>query len=184
MSNPSGASVPARPGHVVPSGMMERLDGPANFHTWKFTMEHILILEGLWDAVTGKDTDPGNQQRALARIYLALKPCLYQYVRNTKTAKEAWNKLKDTFEDKGLFRRVLLLRKLHRIQLADFETMTSYIEEVTTLVQQLSDIGKSIEDAEVAEILLSGLSSEYDTVVSSISAVNASSVLSSEFVKA
>lgn len=187
-SSTSSASAPpaaARPSHVVaaPALSIEKLDGPTNFHTWKFTMQNILTLEGLWETITGIDKDVQNDRRTLARICLALKPSLYQYVRSAKTAAEAWNNLAKIFEDKGLYRRVLLLRRLHKIQFSEFESMSAYIEEVTTLVHQLLDIGKCIEDAEVAEILLSGLSPEYDTVVSSMAAVTATSELSSDVVK-
>ncbi|KAI5635261.1 gag-polypeptide of LTR copia-type domain-containing protein [Phthorimaea operculella] len=80
--------------------------------------------------------DAARDQRA---ICLSLKPGLFQYVRDAKSAKEEWQKLTEVFED------------------------GEYIEKVTSVVQQLSDIGKVIEDEEIAKILLSGLPQEYDT---------------------
>ncbi|XP_061717605.1 uncharacterized protein LOC133525334 [Cydia pomonella] len=46
--------------------------------------------------------------------------------------------------------------------------MATYIEHVMSLVHQLADIGRVVEDKEVAEILLSGLPADYDTLVSNL----------------
>lgn len=51
-------------------------------------------------------------------------------------------------------------------------------------MQQLADIGKVIDDSEVAEILLSGLPSEYDSLVSNLETVNMTTKLNSEVVRA
>lgn len=163
---------------------IEKLEGIQNYNSWKFAMRMTLTLEGLWDVVRGNRVDAACDQRALARICLALKPALYQYVRLATSAKEAWEKLATIFEDKGLYRRVLLLRQLHRVDFRQHADMSSYIENVMTLVQQLADIGKNIEDAEVAELLLSGLPAEYDTLVSSLETTCLTSSLSSEMVRA
>ncbi|XP_048003058.1 uncharacterized protein LOC125239487 [Leguminivora glycinivorella] len=58
--------------------------------------------------------------------------------------------------------------------------MQQYIEAVTTLVQKLDDIGRTTEDAEVAELLLSGLPQEYDVLVSSLEAASLTKTLTSE----
>ncbi|CAH0714360.1 unnamed protein product, partial [Brenthis ino] len=162
----------------------EKLEGSSNFHTWKFSIKNILILEGLWDVIEGSDDDVVRQQRALARICLSVKKELYQYVRNATSAAAAWKNLAEVFEDRGLYRRVLLLRKLHRVEFTAYSSMNAYIENVTTLVQQLHDIGRTIEDAEIAEILLSGLPSEYDTLVSGLSTATVTNQITSELVKA
>lgn len=44
-------------------------------------------------------------------------------------------------------------------------SVTQYVESFMTLVQQLADIGKHIEDGEIAELLLSGLPTDYDHLV-------------------
>ncbi|KAI5651490.1 gag-polypeptide of LTR copia-type domain-containing protein [Phthorimaea operculella] len=169
--------------------MVEKLEGAGNYLNWKFQLKMLLKLEGMWDLIEAEETnvltsvDAARDQRALARICLSLKPGLFQYVREAKSSKEAWKKLSEVFEDRGLYRRVLLLRQLHRIQYNDYNNMTEYIERVTSLVQQLSDIGKVIEDEEIAEILLSGLPQEYDTLVSNLETLCISKKLQSELVR-
>lgn len=163
---------------------IDKLDGIATYNCWKFQMRMALTLEGLWDCVLGTDEDPTRGHRALARICLAVKPCCVQYIRNATTAKEAWNNLEKTFEDKGLFRRVVLLRKLHHMSYTEFKSMAEYIDAVMTTVQQLADIGRTVDDKEVAELLLSGLPQEYDTLVSGLEALNLQDNLTSETVRA
>ncbi|XP_063372553.1 uncharacterized protein LOC134660703 [Cydia amplana] len=171
------------------AGVMEKLEGAGNFLSWKFTMKMMLTLEGLWDLIVRLDDTPltgsdvVRDQRALARLCLGLKPGLYQYVRDAKSAKDAWKKLSHVFEDRGLYRRVLLLRQLHRIEFSHFSSMSSYIEKVMSLVHQLSDIEKTVEDEEIAEILLSGLPPEYDSLVSNLETLCLTSKLSSEVVR-
>lgn len=163
---------------------IEKLEGVSNYNSWKFQMKMILTLEGLWKYVDGvNDGDTSLDQRALARICLSVKATCHQHVRHCTKAKDAWVKLASTFEDKGLYRRVLLLRKLHRIDYTQYSSMTDYVDGIMTLVQQLADIGKTIDDAEVAELLLSGLPQEFDALVSNLETACITNSLSSELVR-
>jgi hypothetical protein len=54
--------------------VQERLRGMDNYRTWKFTMKMALVLEGLYDCVTGTDTDEARNQVAIAQIALCVQP--------------------------------------------------------------------------------------------------------------
>lgn len=163
---------------------VDKLEGANNYNTWKFQLKMILTLESLWECVESASvTDQPKDQRALARICLSVRSSCFQYVRDCVTAKQAWQRLANVFEDKGLYRRVLLLRQLHRIEYGMFSCMTDYVDSVMTKVQQLADIGKIIEDAEVAELLLSGLPQEFDALVSNLETACITNTLSSELVR-
>ncbi|KAI5636935.1 gag-polypeptide of LTR copia-type domain-containing protein [Phthorimaea operculella] len=45
-------------------------------------------------------------------------------VRDAKSACDAWKRLADTFEGKGLYRKVLLLRQLYRVEYGQFSTVS------------------------------------------------------------
>lgn len=189
-STPSGGGGAPAPvasnvgyGNVHNITSIEKLDGISNYINWKFAVQMILTSERLWKCVTGGDTDADRDSIALARICLTLKPHLYQHVRGCTTSKQAWEKLQACFENKGLYRRVLLLRQLHRVEYHQYATMSEYINTVMCIVQQLEDIGKKIDDAEVAEILLSGLPQEYDIIVSSLETACLTTSLESEVVR-
>jgi hypothetical protein len=167
-------------GHIP----VEKLEGVQNYTNWKFAIKMLLKLDGLWACVDGDDADANRDSRALAKICLSIKPALFQYVRDATSAKDAWQKLAKAFESKGLYRKVLLLRQLHKIEYNHYGGMSEYIEAVTRLVQQLSDIGKQIDDDEVAEILLSGLSHEHDNLVSGLETACLTNQLTLELVRA
>lgn len=169
---------------LLPPSHFERLEGASNYLNWKFITKMILTLEGQWGVIEGSEVDEVKDKRAFARICISLKPTLLQYVRTCKSAKEAWDRLAQTFEDKGLFRRVSLLKQLHQIQFSNFSSMSEYIEKVSTIVQQLSNIGKVIEDEEVTEILLSGLPQEYDSLVSNLETLWMTKQLNRDIVQA
>lgn len=185
MSQPSNPSNGGQQPHASPASMFsfDKLDGVATYHNWKFQMRMALVMEGLWACIESSETGGSADHKALARICLAIKSNCIQYVRDAKNAKDAWEKLRDAFEDKGLYRRVVLLRKLHRSDYEQYSSMGDYIEGIMMLVQQLADIGRIIEDNEVAEILLSGLPQEFDVLVSALETANLSGTLTSEAVR-
>lgn len=104
---------------------------------WMFAIRMLLTLDGVRKCVEGSDEDAARDCRALARICLSIQPSLYQFVRDAKTSKEAWKRLSDTFEDKGPYRKVLLLRQLHRTEYNHYANMSDYIEGVMKLVSSL-----------------------------------------------
>lgn len=161
---------------------LDRLEGISNYNSWKFSMKMALTMDGLWECVEGNG-DAARDGRALARICLGLKSTCYQYVRDARTSKEAWTKLAQVFEDKGLYRRVVLLRQLHHAEYCHYDSMSEYIDKIMVLVQQLADIGRVIDDAEVAELLLSGLPEEFDALVSNLETACITTGLSSELVR-
>lgn len=135
----------------------EKLDTVANFSNWKFYMEIALKLEDLWTCVFGTNDDDAKKTKAYARICLSIKSYCLQYVRNATSPKEAW----DNLENKGLYRRVTVLRQLHQVNYNKRNNMSDYIDAIVTIVQQSADIDKVIEDSKVAEILLFVLPPSY-----------------------
>ncbi|CAB3248344.1 unnamed protein product [Arctia plantaginis] len=103
-------------GIITGGCQVERLEGSHNYNNWKFSLKMLLTLEGLWKVVIGEETDTTKDQRALARICRTLHSSCYQFVRQAKTSKEAFGSWSKVYEDSGLYRRVLLLRRLHRIE--------------------------------------------------------------------
>lgn len=90
----------------------ERLEGRSNYANWKFGMKMALVHDNLWSCIeqsspsttgTKQDIEQSRlDQRALAKICLMVKPCIYPYIKESKTAREAWQNLEATFDDRGL----------------------------------------------------------------------------------
>jgi len=72
-----------------------------------------------------------NMAKAKAKIVLSVDKVNYTHIRDATTLKEVWDKLKKTFEDKGLTRKVGLLRTLITTQLENCESTEDYINDCT-----------------------------------------------------
>lgn len=162
---------------------MERLKGMEDFNNWKFMMRMILLHEGMYECVETEEgsKDERKNQKALAKICLAVSPSALNHVRDAKSPHQAWMKLQCAYENKGLSRRLGLLRALFGIKLKDTEGMESYVAKVSELAQQLKDIEAALEDEFIAIIMLSGLTSDYDPLIMALE--NSGIKLSSEIVK-
>lgn len=146
----------------------ERLKGRENFETWKFGVENLMILEGYWASVQGTEVKPEVAVMAKAKLILMIEPELYVHVREATTAKEVWDKLCATFDDKGLTRRVGLLRDLTTTRLENCESVADYVNKIIGTSQKLSAIGMNVEDEWIGSLLLTGLPEKFQPMIMAI----------------
>ncbi|KAI5633726.1 gag-polypeptide of LTR copia-type domain-containing protein [Phthorimaea operculella] len=132
---------------------LDKLNGN-NFVNWKFAMRMALTLEGLWDCVQ------------------VAEDATVDAARDTRALARICLSLEPT-----------LYQYLHRVEYGQFSSMPEYINGVMKIVHQLEDIGRKIDDEEVAEIMLSGLPQEFDILVSSLETACLTSKLSTELVR-
>ncbi|KAG8240192.1 hypothetical protein J437_LFUL019257 [Ladona fulva] len=166
-----------------------KLEGRENYCDCKFAMRMYLIHEDLWSCIEGyveADTTlqhvrERKDQNAMAKICLMVKPAVYSHVRSANTALEAWQNLAIAFEDKGLNRRLRLLRSLCSIKLEKFATMEDYVNEVISLSQKLAAVDKPVDDEFLGAIMLQGLPDDYELMVMALESSGAT--ISSDFVK-
>jgi hypothetical protein len=129
-----------------------------------------LELRGLWKAVNpavsrdgvaqSVDTDKDRQAKSI--ICVLIDPICFFKVRSAKTAKEAWDKLKAAYEDKGWGRRLRLQQNLFNCRLNQCKNMDDYINKIRNIAHQLQDIDVTIDDSWLVSIILGGLSDEYE----------------------
>lgn len=153
--------------------MAERLIGRENWCTWKFGMQSYLEAEELWVAVepnkkadgSYEAVDAAKNRKARGRIISGLDPSIYVHVQGTKTAKEAWDKLEKTYEDRGLMRRWGLLHKLMTTNLANSVSMEAYVTRMVATANQLAGVGFPIGEEWLGMLLLAGLPESYKPMV-------------------
>src|SRR5271170_2967697 len=97
--------------NMTTNATIEKLDS-SNFHTWKFKMQMDLEERDLWDTVDESELRPtkpearkaweNNDRKALATICLGLLDTPLAHMRHCKTAVEAWARLSQVHEAKGL----------------------------------------------------------------------------------
>lgn len=154
----------------------EKLRGSENYCDWSFAMKMLLRHEDLWLSIDGYpegDTTTEavknkKEQKTLTKICLMIQPCCYPHVRQCEKAIDAWNNLKAAYEDKGLNRRITLLRTLCSIRLENFSKMEDYVNEFMTISQKLSAISKPVDDELLGAMMLQGLPENYNPMVMAI----------------
>ncbi|KAK3931507.1 Retrovirus-related Pol polyprotein from transposon TNT 1-94 [Frankliniella fusca] len=139
----------------------DKLKGEENWADWRMLME--LYLGDLFLCTMKDPSDDVIQDRAskafkndlMARqkISFGVEKNVLKYLRGATTAHQAWSRLCNAFEDKGVFRRAALLQKLTSLRQVD-RTLSQYVLEFKDLVQQIAETGKELEGEMCAVLLL------------------------------
>jgi len=96
-------------------------------------MQALLESEDLWGCIeekAGYIADSKKMSKARAKIILSLDKRNYSHVQDTTTPKAAWVKLAETFEDRGLTRKVGLLKSLTSAKLNECKNVEVYIDKI------------------------------------------------------
>lgn len=142
-----------------------------NYTQWAFETEMLLIHEKLWkyvdyERVPNPVTEEWTEgvQRARATISLLVERRQHPLIRNLRTAKETWIKLKNTHQKTSMCSRVSLICQVCDRKLPEGGDVASHIYELEELFGKLRSAGKDLgEDVQVA-ILLRSLPMSYDQV--------------------
>ena len=141
-------------------------------------MKMQLIGKGLWEITEGTEVvEEGARQQdiryfkkrenmALATICLGVAESLQIYVRNSKSAKEAWDALEDHFEEKTLSRKIMVRRKLYQARMKG--SMVEHINYVRTIADQLESLDDPVSEKDLVMVLLSSLPDHYNTLLTTI----------------
>ena len=132
---------------------VERLTAET-YHSWKFNMRMFLVGKDVWEIVEGTEVLPegaGQDVRkkfrkrenlALSYICLSVTSALQIYVRNAKSAKEAWDSLEGHFEEKTLSRKTHFRRKLYACRLEKGAAMITHVNNLKTIAEHLEALKK------------------------------------------
>lgn len=151
---------------------IEKLKGRENYSTWAFAVKNLLQLEELWEYANGEispeDFDIRLDTKAKSKIILLIEPINFVHVQDAESAEAVWNKLRITFEDSGLTRRVNLLRTLITTRLEKCENIEEYVNQIVTTAHKLNGIGLKISEEWIGTLLLAGLPEEYSPMIMGI----------------
>jgi hypothetical protein len=95
---------------------------------------------------------------------------IYVHIIKCGTAREVWTTLENLYEEKGLSRKINLLRNLIGSILGESDGMQAYVDKILKHTQQLSSIGFDISDEWSTAILLAGLTEKYQPFIMGIEA--------------
>ncbi|XP_048521115.1 uncharacterized protein LOC125503953 [Dendroctonus ponderosae] len=133
-----------------------------------FAMENVFVLEGLTKCVDGSETDTVLIAKAKAKLVLIIDPSLYGHVKEAKTCKEVWEKVKSLYEDTGFTRTIGLLRSLISLRLDNCQSMENYVNQVIESAQRLRRTGFKMDDEWVGSLLLAGMPDKYSPMIMAI----------------
>ncbi|KAG6596092.1 putative polyprotein [Phytophthora cinnamomi] len=91
-------------------------------------------------------------------------------VRETSTALEAWETLREFFVKQNLHNRAQLRKKLHDFSMSAGGNLMDHLLEFDDLCLRLAAVGDKVDDDERLIILLGSLPHEYDAMVKIIEA--------------
>lgn len=151
---------------------IHKLRNQDDYPSWSFSVKLLLQCEKLWTAVEPAVVEGVSQVvesqvdiKAQLRISTLVHPLIFHHIQDSTSAREMWEKLKNTFTDAGLTRKVSLLNSLATLALDDCQNVEEYIQRKTSLAHSLRGIGFAITDEWLGILLLGGLPAQYKPMV-------------------
>ena len=145
------------------------LDGNSNYIAWKDRMEAVLEDNGLKDFI---DYEVPKSAAANAQEWVEWKKCvararmiLLEGVRDhivsslhgKDTPYSMWKTLKDLYQNNSNQRKLTLKDKLRRIKMENCNTISTYLNKLTTCIDELSIVGIITADDDMESLALLGL---------------------------
>ncbi|XP_021727408.1 keratin, type I cytoskeletal 9-like [Chenopodium quinoa] len=98
----------------------------------------------------------------LSWIYSTIsRDLLNTIIEPDSTAMEAWNRLRDIFQDNEHSRAVALEQEFSTTSMEDFPNVSSYCQCLKSLSDQLKDVGDSVSDSNMVLQMVGGLTCPY-----------------------
>lgn len=146
-----------------------------NYFTWCHKMEFVLRSKGLWDIVNGTETAPTTtaelpsfrrrRDTALSHIIITIDDSCSAAVITLRDPKEVWNTLKEMYKAVSEARVDAYLAHFQLMKMDPSETVMSYANRLTNMVNKLAAVGHSIPESDKKRVLLRGLREEYSVTV-------------------
>ncbi|XP_010675552.2 uncharacterized protein LOC104891544 [Beta vulgaris subsp. vulgaris] len=89
---------------------------------------------------------------------------LHTIIEPDATAMDAWNRLRDIFQDNKNSRAVALEQEFSHLSMEDFSTVSAYCQRIKELSDQLKNVGSPVSNDRLVLQLVFGLTPAYSTV--------------------
>nr|GEY84074.1 zinc finger, CCHC-type [Tanacetum cinerariifolium] len=147
---------------------------PSNYSLRAIRMQIILEANGLWKMVEPNEktqVDNKKDKTAIAFLYQALPEEQILQITKHKTTKAIWDALKTRHigEERVQQARLQTLKSdFEMLYMKEDETIDTFTEKLTTLVNKAASLGHTIEDQTLVRKLLSAIPDRYLQIVASI----------------
>ncbi|GBP77064.1 Retrovirus-related Pol polyprotein from transposon TNT 1-94 [Eumeta japonica] len=150
-----------------------KLTGRENWSTWSFAVKAYLQHEDLHNCISAEPNpnDPKavkDDVKAKSKLILLVDPILYVHIQQAENAKQLWDNLTKAFEDRGLTRKVGLLKDLINTTLETSESVESYVNKIMSSAHKLRNINFNVDDEWLGTLMLAGLPDSYKPMIMGI----------------
>jgi transposase InsO family protein len=164
----------------------DRLDGAANFSSWKARIVLLFQENELWDIVEGTaatpvvaiSTDPAaltaftkKDIKAKRILFDAVKDHIIPHVSSKTYVHEMWTALKNLFQNSNENRKMVLREKLKSIKMTKSKSVTGYLSRITQVRDELGAVGEVIPSTELVRTALNGVAKPWAVFVEGIVAM-------------
>lgn len=143
-------------------------------------MENLVKYKGYGKCLELKTDDKGQRVFAetsvekliacQALLSLSVEKNIQTHIKTCVTPLAVWNALKGLYVDKGLSRKIGILRQMISTRLEDTDGMQAYIDTIVDCSNRLNGIGLTMDDQWIAAILLAGLTENYKPLIMALEA--------------
>lgn len=111
------------------------------------------------------------RSKAMTRIHSVVFDAVFTKIMTCKTAKEAWDALKVTFQDNDRIRQMQVLnlrREFELLRMKDKENIKEYSDRLLNVVNKIRLIGEQLPDSRVVEKVLVSLPERFEAKIFSL----------------
>ena len=142
-----------------------------NYRLWAMRMEVYLEAHGLWESITGTETNREKDRQALSAIlnFVSESVSFQQDVK--KTAKENWETIRilHVGVDHVVQSKIQSLRQeFENLAMKKDEKVSDFSSRFTEIISELRDLGERLEEKEAVEKLLRSMPVKYDSLTFSL----------------
>ena len=144
-----------------------------NYKTWSFNIKLELEERGLWDLVNSDDSleevTEEQKKRAFRIIARSIVEEIQEDILDLTCPRTLWKRLEARFQPNTRLRRLQASKSFFTAKMSDEEDMETYVNRVFALASDVEKAGSDkISNEQICNILINGLSDEYDTTVAMI----------------
>jgi len=145
------------------------LEGSLNYIAWKDHMEALLEDNGLKDFIDQEISKPGSTnaqelakwKKCVARVRRIILEGIRDHIFSSHHGKDTpysmWKTLKDLYQNSSDQRKLALKVKLRRIKMEKGDTISTYLNKLTTYRDELGSVGITIANDDMVSLTLLGL---------------------------
>lgn len=149
-----------------------------NYQIWSFKIKLLLDREEILETT---QNDPPTEASALAEctkkdrrakqlIGLLIEDNQTKKLAKQTTAKGMWTTLQEYYGKANQANRLILFKKLCRMQLEEDGNMESHLDNMQDKIDRLTDYGHDFTDTMITAFMMGGLPNSYDSLVNALEA--------------